>query len=137
MAFGPLGPNGEVNGTDVLLYVDNGLGTQVVVGSQRGLDVKEATAFVDMSSKASRLRRGVPGRYSADATLTHCYIPSSSGYGALKRAMRNGAFITVRRMEGGSALEDASAVVTSLGGNFPDQGAAIISVGLAIDGGFA
>jgi hypothetical protein len=123
-----------MNGTDVLLYVDNGFGTLVVVGSQRNVDFKEATAAIDVSSKISRNRRIIAGRYSSDVTLSHLYVPTASGYGRLRDAMRNGTAITVGRYEGGSKLEQSSAIVTSLDGNFPDQGAAVISIGLAVDG---
>jgi hypothetical protein len=123
-----------MNGTDVLLYVDNGFGTLVVVGSQRNVDFKEATAAIDVSSKISRNRRIIAGRYSSDVTLSHLYVPTASGYGRLRDAMRAGTAITVGRYQGGSKLEQSSAIVTSLDGNFPDQGAAVISIGLAVDG---
>lgn len=133
MPFGPQGPNGEVNGSDVLLYVDVGGGTQAVVGSQRGVDFKEASAIIDMSSKASRARRLIAGRYSSTVSFTHMYIPSASGYNALKTAARAGSAITIRRVEGGTNIEDGRAFVTALDGNFPDQGPSIVSVTLEID----
>jgi predicted secreted protein len=126
-----------MNGTDVLLYVDNGFGTLIAVASQRAVDFKEAIAPIDVSSKVSRNRRIIAGRYSADVTLSNLYIPTSSGYGRLKDAMRNGTAIVVGRYEGGSKLEQASAIVASLDGNFPDQGAGIVSIQLAVDGAWA
>lgn len=133
------GPAGEYNGTDVLLYVDNGFGTQVVVASQRNVNFKEQNAVLDMSSKTSRNRRITGGRYSADVSLQSLYIPTASGYGRLRDALRAGTAISVRRMQGSgpSTLETASAQVTSLSEDFPDQGPGVVSIDLAIDGAWS
>lgn len=134
------GPVGELNGTDVVLYVDNGFGTQTAVASQRGVNFKEGNAVIDFSSKTSRNRRVGGGRYTADVSLTHLYIPTASGYGRLRDAIRAGTAINVRRMQGASALatlETASAQVAAISEDFPDQGPGVVSIDLVIDGAWA
>lgn len=127
---------GELNGTSVLVFADVS-GTQTVVGSQTGATFSEADALVDVSSKAARARAVQAGRYSADVSLTHLYVPGNAAYNALKTAHRNGTAIVIERQESASALEYASCYVTSVSESFPDQGAAEISIDLAVNGVWA
>lgn len=125
--------NNASNGTDILLLADVA-GVATVVGSQRGSTFEETTETIDVSSKESRAMRVLPGRYASTVSLEHLYVPSDTAYEALRDANRNGTFITITRREFESDFEEASAVVTSMSGDFPDQGEAVISVELQVDG---
>lgn len=125
--------NNAINGTSILLLADVG-GTPTVVGSQRGVTFDETSDTIDVSSKESRSMRVISGRYSTTVSLEHLYVPTDLAYLALNTANRTGAFITIRRQELASDTEEASAIVTSISGDFPDQGEAVISVELQIDG---
>ena len=118
-----------MNGADILIWIDGNM-----VGSQRDVTIDETTAEIDMSSKDARERRVIAGRYSANLSLDALYVPSDTAYAALKAAMRAGTLVEVVRIEEGSVLESANAVVTSLSEKGPDQDAATVSIGLAIDG---
>jgi len=118
-----------MNGADILIWIDGNM-----VGSQRDVTIDETTAEIDMSSKDARERRVIAGRYSANLSLDALYVPSDTAYIALKAAMRDGTLVEVVRIEEGSVLESANAVVTSLSEKGPDQDAATVSIGLAIDG---
>jgi len=118
-----------MNGADILIWIDGNM-----VGSQRDVTIDETTAEIDMSSKDARERRVIAGRYSANISLDALYVPSDTAYTALKAAMRDGTLVEVVRIEEGSVLESANAVVTSLSEKGPDQDAATVSIGLAIDG---
>jgi len=118
-----------MNGTDILIWINGNM-----VGSQRDVTLDEATAEIDMSSKDERERRVIGGRYSANISLDALYVPSDTAYTALKAAMRNATLVEVVRVEEGAVLESANAVVTSLSEKGPDQDAATVSIGLAIDG---
>lgn len=118
-----------MNGADVLVLIEGTL-----VGSQRDVSFEETSESIDTSSKDSRARRVIPGRYSATMSLDALYVPDDTAYLALKAAMRDGTLVTVRRQEEGSALEEAEAVVTSLSEEGPDQDAATVSVSFDIDG---
>lgn len=126
-----------LNGADVLLYVN--LGTDddpnwAVVGSQRDVTFDESTDEIDVSSKDSRARRVLAGRYGATVSLDALYVPSDEAYLALQSAMRTGSQITIQRQESGAAVEYADAVVTGLSHGMPDQGEATVSIDLTIDG---
>ena len=118
-----------MNGADILIWIEGNM-----VGSQRDVTIDETTAEIDMSSKDARERRVIAGRYSANISLDALYVPSDTAYIALKAAMRDGTLVEVVRIEEGSVLESANAVVTSLSEKGPDQDAATVSIGLAIDG---
>jgi len=126
-----------MNGTDVLLLVNTGtpsLPVYEVVGSQRDVTFEEATEEIDVSSKDSRAKRVLPGRYSSSLSLDALYVPTNADYQALKDAMRNGDLILVARQEDNVTLETADALITGLSEAFPDQGEATISVSLTVDG---
>jgi len=126
-----------LNGTDVLLLVNTGTEEAPVytaVGSQRGVTFDENTAEIDVSSKDSRAMRVLPGRYDASLSLDSLYVPDDTAYQALRDANRNGDFILVRRSEEEVETEEASAIVTAMSEEFPDQAEATISVDLRIDG---
>jgi len=134
------GPHGELNGKDILVRVESspGSGVFITIGSQRGVTFNEATAPIDISSKESRAAYSLPGRYSSTVTLEHLYIPSASGYNALKAAMRDGTYIELLRSEdhgsGQAEVERASAVCTGLNTSGPDNDAAVVSADFTING---
>jgi len=126
-----------MNGTDVLLLVNTGtpaVPVYEVVGEQRDVAFDESTEEIDVSSKASRAKRVLPGRYSASLSLDQLYVWTQIGYQELRDAMRDGELILVAKQEGGVTLETADALVTSLSESFPDQGEATVSISLTIDG---
>lgn len=126
-----------MNGTDVLLLVN--IGTAAVpayqaVGSQRDVTFDEATEEIDVSSKDSRAKRVLPGRYSATLSLDALYVWTDVGYHALRDAMRDGELILVAREDDSTTIETADALITSLSESFPDQGEGAISISMTIDG---
>ena len=126
-----------LNGSDVLLLVNTGTPSVPVyeaVGSQRDVTFEESTEEIDVSSKDSRAKRVLPGRYSSSLSLDALYVPSDAAYQALKSAMRDGELILVAREEEGVTLETADALITSMSEAMPDQGESTISISLTIDG---
>lgn len=129
----------EMNGTDCLVLVETvpGNGVFLVVASQTGVQFDQKTAPIDMSSKESRNYKGKPGRYNATVKMSALYVPTSSGYTSLRTAMRTGVTVQIKRQELGSVVETADAIVTDLGSDFPDQGAAKLSASFQITGAWA
>lgn len=126
-----------INGTDVLLLVNTGTPAVPIyeaVGEQRDVTFDESTEEIDVSSKESRAKRVLPGRYSASISLDQLYVWTQTGYQELRDAMRDGELILVAKQEGGVTLETADALVTSLSESFPDQGEGTVSISLTIDG---
>lgn len=125
------------NGTDILLLVNTGTNIAPAyeeVGSQRDVTFDETTEEIDVSSKDSRAKRVLPGRYSAGISLEALYVPSDAAYQALQDAMRNGELIKVAKEDDGDTVETADALITSMSENDPDQGESTISISLTIDG---
>ena len=126
-----------MNGSDVLLLVNIGTAAVPVyqaVGSQRDVSFDEATEEIDVSSKDSRAKRVLPGRYSSTLSLDALYVWEDDGYRALREAMRDGELILVAREDDGTTIETADALITSLSESFPDQGEGTISISMTIDG---
>jgi len=126
-----------MNGTDVLLLVNTGTALVPVyeaVGSQRDVSFDEATEEIDVSSKDSRAKRVLPGRYSASLSLDALYVWTDDGYRALRDAMRDGELILVAREDDSTTIETGDALITSLSESFPDQGEGAISISMTIDG---
>ncbi len=118
-----------MNGTDILVYIGADL-----VGSQRGVTFKESNEEIDFSSKDSRAFEGAAGRYKATCSLEALYVPTDTAYQALKDAMRLGTFVTLVRNESGADVEEASAFITGMSEEGPDQGEATISVDMTVTG---
>ena len=118
-----------MNGTDILIYIEG-----TVVGSQRDCSWEETTDEIDVSSKDSRSRRLLPGRYGSTISLDALYVPADVAYLALESAMRNGTFVTVKRTEDAVEVEEAEAIVTNLRRNGPDQAESVVSCTLTVDG---
>jgi len=128
------------NGANVLLLVNTGTDqapTYTVVGSQRNLSREETTEEIDVSSKDSRAKRVLAGRYSSSLSLEALYVPSDQAYLALRDTMRNGDLIKIRIEDDSVAVEEADALITSMSEEYPDQAEATISCDLTIDGEWA
>lgn len=126
-----------INGSDIMLLVNTG--TPIVpayelVGSQRDVNFEETSEEIDVSSKDSRAKRVLAGRYGASISLDALYVPTDEAYQALRDANRAGELILVAREYDGVTQETASALITSMSESFPDQGEGTISISLTIDG---
>ena len=127
-----------ISGTAVLLEIDTtGVPNYAVMAFQRDLQVNESSETIDFSSKDSRNMVLQAGRYASEVTLDAAYVPSEAAYTALETAHRDGDVIKIRQQVSASPDEVADCVVTSLDRSFPDQGASIAAIGLAITGAWA
>ena len=126
-----------MNGTDLLILANTGtpgVPAYSVVGCQRDASIDEASATIDVSCKDSRAQRVLPGRYSGTISIDALYVPDDAAYQALKNANRDGTLILIAREENGVVTETVPAKIDSIGGKFPDQAEAAISISLTIDG---
>jgi TP901-1 family phage major tail protein len=126
-----------INGVDILLFVNVGPplspSWQAATG-QRGATFDETTDEIDASSKDSRAKRVLPGRYGSTISMDGLYMPDEATYQAVQAAMRNGTFILVRIQEEGVDVDEANAIVTSLSRGAPDNDVATCNISLTIDG---
>lgn len=126
-----------MNGSSVLLLVNTGTEqapSYEAVGSQRDVTFEEATEEIDVSSKDSRFKRVLPGRYSANVSLEALYVPTDTAYDVLADAMRAGEMILIAREEEDETVETATALITSMSSAMPNQVESTISISLTIDG---
>lgn len=126
-----------INGVDILLFVNTGSpGSPVweAATGQRGATFDETTDEIDASSKDSRSKRVLAGRYGSTISMDGLYVPSEATYQALVAANRNGTFILVVRQEEGVDVEQASALVTDINMGAPDNDVSTCSISLTIDG---
>jgi predicted secreted protein len=126
-----------INGVDILLFVNTGTILSPVweaATGQRGATFDETTDEIDASSKDSRAKRVLPGRYGSTISMDGLYMPSEATYQAVQAAMRNGTMILVRVQEEGVDVDEALALVTSLSKGAPDNDVATCDLSLTIDG---
>lgn len=126
-----------INGVDILLFVNTGSpGSPVweAATGQRGATFDETTDEIDASSKDSRSKRVLAGRYGSTISMDGLYVPSEATYQALVAANRNGTFILVVRQEEGVDVEQATALVTDISMDAPDNDVSTCSISLTIDG---
>jgi predicted secreted protein len=126
-----------INGVDILLFVNTGTILSPVweaATGQRGATFDETTDEIDASSKDSRSKRVLAGRYGSTISMDGLYVPSEATYQALVAANRNGTFILVVRQEEGVDVEQATALVTSISMDAPDNDVSTCSISLTIDG---
>jgi len=123
-----------MNGRNVLILADLGGASFAAVASQTDASVQETNGIVDESTKDARERKVSAGRYECSVSFDALYVPTNAGYQALRSAMRNGTKILLREQESGTAIEEYTAVITSMSREFPDQDNAVISLEAAVDG---
>lgn len=123
-----------MNGKEILILVEVTSGVYAAVASQTNASISESNEVIDQSSKDARERSVAAGRYSATVNFDALYVPSNAAFLALKAAMRAGTAINLREQVSGTAVESASAIITDMTRNYPDQDNATISLTAAIDG---
>lgn len=133
----PTPPSGPSLGSGIILLVNTGTWTAPVfepLAEQRVVDFGEGSEPIDWSSKDSRFRRIMPGRYSSDVSAGGLYVPGDPPYLALQGAMRGHELILIRRCEDGIPIEDAIALVKAISIDAPDNDVGLMAVGLVVDG---
>jgi hypothetical protein len=133
----PVPPPYAIPGSGIILLVNTGTWAAPVfepLAEQRVVDFGEGNDVIDWSSKDSRFRRIMPGRYSSDVSAGGLYVPDDPPYLALQGAMRGHELILIRRCEDGVPIEDAIALVKAISIDAPDNDVGLMAVGLVVDG---
>ena len=133
----PPAPPMVLLGSGIILLVNTGTWSAPLyepLAEQRVVDFGEGSEPIDWSSKDSRFRRIMPGRYSSDVSAGGLYVPNDPPYLALQGAMRGHELILIRRCEDGVPIEDAIALVKAILIDAPDNAVGLMAVGLVVDG---
>ena len=131
-----------MNGNSVLVEIDAN-----VVASQTGVSFNESLDTIDITSKTHLGKTALKnGKYSSTCSMSALYIDNDTAALALRTKIRSGAVVTLIRQEPqGTAgtetepgdWESASAIVTSLSEDFPQDGVGTVSAEFAITGEWA
>lgn len=122
----------------ILLEVNTGTEATPVwspVGGQRNANLSESVEEIDLTTEDSDgAQEFGAGLYSAEISCDGLYIPTSTGYTALKTAFRNGDAIKARIQEDGLATEEANCIITSMETDAPYDGESTYSCTLRVTG---
>ncbi|TFV83160.1 phage tail tube protein [Blastococcus sp. CT_GayMR16] len=129
-----------MNGTDFLVKVNTGTPTVPVwttVAAQRDASLSESSDTIDFSSKDGREWEGRAGRYESEVSLDGLIpVAAEAGFDALKLANRNGTLVMLQTSRAGVAHEEATAIVTQMDQEYPDQGESTFSGTFKVTGGW-
>lgn len=127
-----------MNGTLFKVQVNTGTDAAPVwttVAAQTGATIDETTDAIDVSNKDGRAGAFIPGRYGSTVSLDGLVDnPVGAGYTALQTAMRDGTLVKIQTDVDGTPAEVASAVITSLSSDYPDQDSATFSAAFTVTG---
>lgn len=127
-----------LNGTDFLVRVNTGTEAVPVwttVAAQRDASVSESRDTIDFSSKDQDEWVGAAGRYESEVSLDGLIpVAAEAGFDALKAACRNGTLVQLQTQVAGTAKEKASAIVTQMDQEYPDQGEGTFSASFKVSG---
>lgn len=121
-----------INGADILIYIGANK-----VGSQTGVNISKNRNIADASAKDSADFVGMPARKTSTIQLNALYVPSDTAWAAIKAAYDDGTAVTVNKYESGSAVETASAFISNMTEDAPDQTPATIAITLEVSGGWS
>jgi hypothetical protein len=94
------------NGTNITVLVTTDGGTTfAAIGSETNAVFSQTTEYIDVSTKESRKRAGLPGKYSASVTVDNMYVEGSANVALLETASRNGTTIAIQRAVAGEGTE--------------------------------
>lgn len=121
-----------VLGVDILVLVETGENTFIKVGAQRGATLTRTRAAIDVTSKDSPnlMDEYETGRGTWTISADGVYIESDTAYGALVNAWENRQKVKVRWSEGGTAVFEGDAVITSASLEGPYDAEATYSIEL-------
>lgn len=123
-----------MRGVDVLILVNTGTDvspTWTAVGGQRGAKLSEKLDTVDVTSKDNGGAKAYePGLYDWTISCDGIYVEDEAAYQALVNALRQRQKVKVRWSEGGTAVYEGTAIVTSRDLDAPYDGETTYSIEL-------
>ena len=127
------------SGTTVLLGVESATpGTFVTLAGQRDLTIDRTGGFIDSSTKDENDETGIPGRRSSTISLDAAFIEDDASWLRLVLLYESDppVLCKVRKSEDGTDVEEADAVITSLGERDPDNDLSTVAIELRVTGGW-
>ena len=104
-----------------------------VIGGQRNATLSEEVEEIDVTSDDSDgAQEFEAGLYSATIDCDGLYVPTATGYAALKTAFRSKTKIKAQIKEDGAATEQAMCLITSMETESPYDGESTYAVSLRV-----
>lgn len=125
-----------IDGAAVLVLVN--LGDDVTpnwtpVAEQTNLSTESTRNLIEASSKDSDHTKWIYGKQDDTVSLEALYVPNDAAFKALEDAMKNKETVVLRRTENGTDIEEATALVSTISKEWPDNDASTVSVEFQLD----
>lgn len=125
-----------IDGASVLLMVNLGDDTApnwTAVAEQTGLSTENSRNLIEASSKDSDHTKWIYGKQDGTVTLESLYVPNDAAFKAIEEAMNNKEIVILRRTENGEDIEEATALVSTISKEWPDNDASTCSAEFQLD----
>lgn len=125
-----------IDGAAVLVLVN--LGDDVTpnwtpVAEQTNLSTESTRNLIEASSKDSDHTKWIYGKQDDTVSLEALYVPNDAAFKALEDAQKNKEPVVLRRTENGTDIEEATALVSTISKEWPDNDASTVSVEFQLD----
>lgn len=125
-----------IDGASVLVLVN--LGDDVTpnwtpVAEQTNLSTESTRNLIEASSKDSDHTKWIYGKQDDTVSLEALYVPNDAAFKALEDAQKNKEPVVLRRTENGTDIEEATALVSTISKEWPDNDASTVSVEFQLD----
>lgn len=126
-----------INGSSVLLLI-NVAGSDepalfVPIGSQLGMQKQTNRELISAAHKNSPYTRSLYGRHSSNVTIDALFVPDEESQNHLEEAQRQERDVLVRVQREDGAVEQAWALIVSIGEGHPDNDRSTLAVELQIE----
>ncbi len=125
-----------IDGASVLLMVnlgDDETPNWTAVAEQTGLSTENSRNLIEASSKDSDHTKWIYGKQDGTVTLESLYVPNDAAFKAIEEAMNNKEIVILRRTENGEDIEEATALVSTISKEWPDNDASTCSAEFQLD----
>lgn len=125
-----------IDGASVLLMVNMGddeTPNWTAVAEQTGLSTENSRNLIEASSKDSDHTKWIYGKQDGTVTLESLYVPNDAAFKAIEEAMNNKEIVILRRTENGEDIEEATALVSTISKEWPDNDASTCSAEFQLD----
>lgn len=125
-----------IDGASVLLMVNMGddeTPNWTAVAEQTGLSTENSRNLIEASSKDSDHTKWIYGKQDGTVTLESLYVPNDAAFKAIEEAMNNKEVVILRRTENGEDIEEATALVSTISKEWPDNDASTCSAEFQLD----
>jgi TP901-1 family phage major tail protein len=131
-----MGRSKGMDGASVLVLVNLGDDVNpnwVAVAEQTSLSTETSRNLIEATSKDSDHTKWIYGKQDDTVSLESLYVPDDTAFKAIEDALKNKETIILRRSENGEDVEEATAFVSQISKEWPDNDTSTCSVDFQLD----